>query len=233
MNQSRPRESRHNFRRAWAIEICLFAEAKIVRLECSLSRKEGKKMKNKNVLFIAGLMILMVSGMGCQKSSSERLIAPASITEEVMSIVLYSGSESEEEVLADIAITEKATGYLFSVEQKEQMLKDFRSFQESTLSKSSAQTQAIVTAYTCHYVYSGDKDLYLEYKWWDGYRHAYSFQTPNWTLYWLIKVCYGGQLTSWTWMEGGYQRVTAIVGSCVYVPLGASFVQSYLWVVWN
>ena len=191
-------------------------------------------MKRINSLVLIGLLsFCLMASVGCGRTKTDQLTSPVLSKEMVESEVVYVGNESSEEVLANISATEKATSYFFSAEQKEQMLQEFRRFRESEASRSPAQTLTTITAYTCYYVYSSDKDLYLEYKWLNGYSHAYHFETPNWTMYWLIKACYGGRLTSWSWMEGGYQRVTAIVGWCIYRPLGASFTQSYLWVVSN
>jgi hypothetical protein len=136
--------------------------------------------------------------------------------------------------VASIADVEQVTGHKFSSEEKEKMLKDYILFTEekNNLKSSSFLTALSRSAYTGHYVWSGhDTDLWLEYKWYAGSWRPYYFETPIWALYWAIRVCYGGQILNWSWMEGPYQRVTAVVGKCVYVPFGTSFVCAYLRVV--
>ncbi|MDZ7798282.1 MAG: hypothetical protein U5L76_01540 [Patescibacteria group bacterium] len=183
-----------------------------------------------SLLMVGLLSFTMMASISCERS--ETSVEAKSDKERKKVSIHYVGNESHEDVLASIRKTEKLTGHTFSDEQKTKMLQDFRDFQSKNNPQSSKLATSVITAYTCYYVYNGDKDLKLEFKWWAGHPRSYYFTTPNWTLYWLIKVCYGGNILSWTWMEGGYQRVSAIVGSCVYLPLGSSFVRSYLWLVY-
>ncbi|MFH1171067.1 MAG: hypothetical protein V1778_00830 [bacterium] len=144
--------------------------------------------------------------------------------------VAYTGSETLEDVQQSLQELRMNAETPFTDEQEHQIIASFREFQKEQ--QKAFRPAAWYSAYASHYVWSGhDKDLWLEYKWWAGSQQSYHFETPIWSLYWIIQIRYGGRLTSWSWMEGGNQRVTGIVGSAVYLPFGDAFVRYYLRVV--
>lgn len=150
--------------------------------------------------------------------------------------VEYSGNESEEDVLRTFDEL-GARGFTLTPEDREMALAAFRAEHDSQVNESRpiapAEPLASYSAYASHYEPgAGDMDLWLEYKWWTGgSRQSYHFETPIWSIYWIIRIRYGGSLTNWTWMEGSYQRVTAVVGSALYVPYSDAFLRQYIRVV--
>ena len=142
--------------------------------------------------------------------------------------VRYVGTESLDEMLANYHTLQDSgiVPKLSPVEEQEMIDTFLTRKQGRAMLATASQT---VIAYTAYYFWSGhDTDLKLEYKWWAGSRQGYYFSTPNWALYWAIRICYGGNISSWTWMEGGYQRVSGVVGSCLYKPFGSVYIRYYL-----
>ncbi len=189
----------------------------------------------KTIFRVLSVVILIYAPFVLSGCGEERVTQPQPENRQhVETPVLYTGGETVEDVRQSIAEIRKMSpeaASFFTEELERQMVRAFldaRVVQPRTLG-----TQSWYSAYASHYVWSGhDKDLWLEYKWWTGgTRQGYHFETPIWALYWAVRVCYGGAITSWTWMEGNYQRVTGVVGSCVYVPFGDGFIRSYLRVV--
>ncbi len=136
--------------------------------------------------------------------------------------VRYVGTETIDDVRASI-VELAALGIVLSAEEQEQMLSEYLEYQGRALKL--VPLGQWYSAYGSHTVAD---DLWLEYKWWAGSAQGYHMETPIWGIYWLIQVCYGGHLTNWSWMEGGHQRVTCVVGSCLHVPYGDGFLRYYL-----
>ena len=188
---------------------------------------------NKFVAYVAvalfSLSLCVLSGCS-EKEQIQEPKADDESADRVETSVVYVGNETLEDVEHSLQELRTSSAPPFTVEQEEQILESFQQFQKEQ--QKSLNPLSWYPAYTSHYVWSGhDYDLWLEYKWWVGSRQSYHFETPIWALYWAVRVCYGGNITNWTWMEGGHQRVTAIVGTCVYVPFGDAFVRYYLRVV--
>lgn len=187
----------------------------------------SKKILKKLPIFCLIVLLTACCSKNPLKESNESKPVVQPGTEKV----IYSGNETLQEMIANYQIF-LDSGYIspFSESEKQEMIDSFTVM--SGAQKLSSAASVVIIAYTSHYVWSGtDKDLWLEYKWWAGSPQGYHFETPIWSLYWAIRICYGGRITNWWWMEGSYQRVTAVVGSCVYIPFGSSFTQYYLRVV--
>jgi hypothetical protein len=184
---------------------------------------------------LVSLALLLVAG--CDTTQDKSALMPVGPignidTTEVSTSVVYSGHESLEQMLNNYQMMVDS-GSLTPLDptEKEAMINVFLQAQSKTQAQTAAASQTVI-AYTTHYVWHGlDRDLYLEYKWYAGSRQGYGFQTPIWALYYAIQTCYGGRLSNWTWMEGAYQRVTAVVGMCVWAPFGSEFTRQYLRIV--
>jgi hypothetical protein len=136
--------------------------------------------------------------------------------------VTYAGNETIDEVRASILKLE-SIGITLSTEEQEQMLADYAEYLNDA-----PKLMPLGSWYSAYGSHNVADDLWLEYKWWAGSPQGYHMETPIWGIYWLIQMCYGGNLTNWSWMEGGYQRVTCVVGSCLHVPYSDGFLRYYL-----
>ncbi len=170
--------------------------------------------------------------LACMKQPTSESDTPAdeSQNQEMLMPIIYAGSETLEEVELSIRQFEQQAGcdYFTAVEETE-IVASFKAHRSSP----STSLAAAYRAYTSHFVYHPptDVDLWLEYKWGANQCRPYYMYTSTWLLTKIVQKCYNGQITSWTWYEGGYQRVTAIIGYCGWVPYGRWPTFSDLWVV--
>ncbi len=184
------------------------------------------------MVVIATILLLVVIGCSEKESPIQSTVGEQgnipSEARQQTAAVRYSGTETLEEMLQNYyALRDSGVVPEISAAEEQEMVAAFIAHQNQHQAK--VATSQTIIAYAAYYYYSGhDYDLRLEYKWWAGSQQGYYFTTPNWALYWAIRACYGGHITSWSWMEGGYQRVTGVVGSCLYSAFGAGYIRYYL-----
>lgn len=162
--------------------------------------------------------------------------SPLALSAEVKQLdlpIVYVGHETLDDVISGLNSLKNQDGSpALTDEQKQEIIASFQQYQGNDSIPVVCGTRRY--AYTWHFVCHGlDCDEYLEYKWWAGSRQGYYLETTDYNLYYLIRLCYGGNILNWTWMEGGYQRVTAVVGLCAYGPFTPGYVRARLWVVSN
>jgi hypothetical protein len=198
--------------------------------EINLKTRKGAliAMLKKHMFFwILPIALLLVVGLyfsGCSEQPDQITAPQASDRDTIMVQIEYFGSESSESLSQRIdSLNAQISDPALKLD-REAILTSFQTEKRQQLPLA---TSAYYTAYTSHFVTQGDKDLYLEYKWWTGgTRQAYQMTTFDYTIYWIVKVKYGGRLTSWTWMEGSYQRVTAIAGAALWIPFPDSYLRA-------
>ncbi len=192
-------------------------------------------MLRTKLMLLNALLCLPLVVVGCGKHESA--VAPATpddpvVTEHMSSVITYVGTESEEDVLQHLDQIEAERRVTFSADDRQSMidaLTQYRTASRSDGSTTPVTPLASYGAYTSHYEPgSGDTDLWLEYRWWAGSRQNYQLYTDDWLIYWLTQHYYHGYLVNWTWMEGGYQRVTTVVGSALYVPFADSYLRNHI-----
>lgn len=165
------------------------------------------------ILTIAA-MLLALGLVGCMTNS----LGPEQDKQSSSVLVSYVGNESVEEVAFKLDSLIVQGVIAMTPKERNDALEDLKAL-SIHLPQALAAT-AYYTAYTSHYVQNPkDRDLWLEYKWWTGgQRQSYSLQTNDYIMYLLVRACYPQGLTNWSWMEGSYQRVTIVVGTCLYKP---------------
>lgn len=181
---------------------------------------------------LIGLLCCVVVGCSNQTTPVEpdtqnQSEIPADVQQQSLEVKYIAGESLDDMLVHYQALLASGVISELSPADKQEMIDALLAYTKQQTSLAAAgQT---VTAYAAYYFWSGnDTDLKLEYKWWAGSRQRYYMSTPNWALYWAIRACYGGSIDNWTWMEGGYQRVSAVVGSCLYVPFGSGYIRYYL-----
>lgn len=167
----------------------------------------------KRILTIAAVL-LAIGLMGCLKNS----IGPEKEQTSSLAQMQYVGNESASEVTLRLDSLIAQGVLVMTPEERSLALKDLEQIDRHQAQPTAAA--AYYTAYTSHYVQNPkDRDLWLEYKWWTGGpRQSYILQTNDYIMYLLVRRCYPQGLTNWSWMEGAYQRVTNVVGTCLYIP---------------
>ncbi len=176
------------------------------------------------VLTTATVLLILVL-VGCSDNAVDN--APSGDPIQTELSVSYVGVETLEDVLNCVDQLTQENVLTLTAAERLQMLQDFAKFKQAN--SVVLATAAYYSAYTSHMEPgNNDYDLWLEYKWNAGTRQSYVMETPMWLLYWAIQRCYGGRITNWTWMEGSFQRVTAIVGNCIHTPFSDSFIRSNL-----
>ncbi len=184
------------------------------------------------------VLLLSLVGVFAMTSCNKDTTSPTSSTDNTSAEheVMYVGGETEEDVVKSLPEFEEFLGRTLTQEERDNLLKDFRQdvqdHPEWSVTPENLKTSTYA-AYTSHYKWSGhDWDLWLEYKWYTGARDpGYSMYSASYALYWTVRRCYGGNIWNWAWKEGNYKRVTAVVGTCLYVPFASSgnwYLRNYL-----
>jgi len=151
--------------------------------------------------------------------------------------VQYFGGETENSLIKSLPEFEKALNRKLTDREKQEMIESFRQEMKAHPEWSNQTTAKGLSgygAYAAHY--KNDADLWLEYKWWVGSRNpGYYMYSASYALYWAVQRCYRGRIWNWPWKEGGYKRVTAVVGNCVNIPFASWpdnwYLKTYLRVV--